>query len=102
MTAINIATQIPSQIVTLEQLGSWVGASLAYLNPATTAIEGPGYTERVAQSSIFYISADNRWRQLIRISLPVSADFQAGGTQKQWMFAQTLTNNAMPTIFTSN
>ncbi|PLZ95294.1 glucose-6-phosphate dehydrogenase [Fischerella thermalis CCMEE 5268] len=101
MTAINIATDIPSAINTLEKLAVWSGLALANINPSLTAIEGVGYTERVSQAGIFYIQADNKYRCLIRHSIPMSADYLAGGA-KQWTFAQELSNTAIPAIFKSN
>lgn len=101
MTAINLATDIPSAIDTLEKLAVWSGLTLANINPALTAIEGVGYTERVSQAGIFYVQADNKYRALIRHSIQMSGDYLAGGA-KQWTFAQPLSNTAIPAIFKSN
>ncbi len=101
MTAINIATDIPSQINTLEKLFVWAGAALANINPSLTNIEGVGYTERSAQYGIYYVAADNKYRALIRGSIQMSSDHQAGGA-KTWTFAQELSNTALPAIFKSN
>lgn len=101
MTAINIATQIPSQINTLEKLAAWTGLALANINPALTAIEGVGYTERVSQAGIFYVQADNKYRALIRLSIQMSPDYLAAGG-KLWTYAQELSNTAIPAIFTAN
>ncbi|BBD60604.1 hypothetical protein NIES2109_34030 [Nostoc sp. HK-01] len=101
MSAINIATQIPSQIDTLEKLAIWCGLALANVNPSLTAIEGVGYTERVSQAGIFYVQADNKYRALIRHSIQMSPDYLAGGA-KLWTYAQELSNTAIPTIFTGN
>lgn len=101
MTAINLSTDIPSQINTVEQLAAWCGTVLANVNPSATAIEGVGYTERIAQSGVFYVAADNKFRRLIRLSLEVSPDHEAGG-QKPWKFAQEISNTAIPASFKSN
>lgn len=101
MTALAITTQIPSQINTLEKLHLWSGLTLANINPALTAIEGVGYTERCAQAGIFYVAADNKYRALIRASIQISPDYLAGG-QKLWQYALDLSNTAVPTIFTTN
>lgn len=101
MTALNISTDIPSQINTLEKLIMWSGSTLANINPNLVAIEGIGYTERVAQAGIFYIQADNKYRALIRNSIQISPDYLAGGA-KLWTFAQELSNTAIPAIFKSN
>lgn len=101
MTTIAIATQIPSQINTLEKLHVWSGLALANINPALSAIEGVGYTERCAQAGIFYVAADNKYRGLVRASIQMSPDYLAGGA-KLWTFAQELSNTAIPVIFTAN
>jgi len=101
MTALAIATQIPSQIDTVEKLHVWSGLVLANINPALTAIEGVGYTERVSQAGIFYVQADNKYRALIRGSLQISPDYLAGGA-KLWTYTQPLSSTAIPAIFTAN
>lgn len=101
MTAINIATQIPSHIDSLEKLAVWCGLALGNLNAGLTAIEGVGYTERVSQAGIFYVQADNKYRALIRHSIEMSPDYLAGGS-KLWTYAQQLSNTAIPNLFTSN
>ena len=101
MTAINIATQIPSQIDTLEKLAAWVGLALANINADVTAIEGVGYTERVSQAGVYYVQADNKYRILIRNSIQMAPDYLAGGS-KLWTYAQPISNTAIPAIFTAN
>ena len=101
MTALNIATQIPSQITTLEQLAVWSGLALANINSGVTAIEGAGYTERVSQAGIYYVQSDNKHRALIRHSIQVSADYLAAGA-KLWTYAHEISNNPIPSNFTSN
>jgi hypothetical protein len=101
MTALAIATDIPSQIVTVEQLHSWSGLLLANINPALTAIEGAGYSERTSQASIYYIQADNRYRLISRQSIAFSPNYLAGGS-KLWMFAQDLSATAIPAVFRTN
>ena len=101
MTALNIATDIPSQIVTLEQLVSWGCLGLANINPALTGVEGPGYSERSCQANIYYIPSDNKYRLIARQSIIMSSDYLAGG-KKQWMFAQEFGTTALPALFKSN
>jgi hypothetical protein len=101
MTALNISTDIPSQINTLEKLVAWANLALANVNPALTAIEGVGYTERCAQAGVFYVAADNKYRLLGRVSVQMSADYLAGGA-KMWTYAQELSNTALPATFKAN
>jgi hypothetical protein len=101
MTALTIGTQIPSGINTLEKLVAWGGLTLANINPALAAIEGQGYTERVAQANVYYIAADNRNRLIVRASIPMTADYLAGGA-KLWTYANELSTTVIPAIFSSN
>lgn len=101
MTALNITTDIPSGINTLEKLAAWANLTLANINPTLTAIEGVGYTERVAQAGVFYVAADNKYRLLGRASIQISPDYLAGGA-KLWTYAQELSNAAIPATFKSN
>lgn len=101
MTALNIATDIPSDIDTLEKLAAWVGLTLTNLNAALVAVEGPAYTERVSQSGVFYVQADNKYRILVRHSIQMSPDYLAGG-DKLWSYAIELSDTAIPAIFKSN
>lgn len=101
MTAINIATDIPSQIVTLEELVAWGILSLANINPTVVAIEGVGYEERAAQGGVFYVQSQNQYRFLGRVSLLVNPLHLAGG-QKTWKYMQPLSNTALPNEFISN
>lgn len=101
MTTLNISTDIPSGINTLEKLAAWCALTLQNINPTLTAIEGVGYEERTCQAGIFYVKADNKYRMLIRNSVQFSPDHLAGG-QKMWQFAQELSNTAIPAAFKSN
>lgn len=101
MTSINLATDIPSQINTVEQLAAWCAAVLSNINPQATAIEGVGYTERVAQDGVFYVAADNKYRRLMRLSLEVSPDHVAGG-MKPWRYVTEISNTGIPASFKTN
>lgn len=101
MTAINITTDIPSQINTLEKLAAWCALALSNINPTLEVTEGVGYSERAAQAGIFYVLADNKYRLLGRSSLQMSPDYLAGGA-KMWSYTQELSNTPLPATFKSN
>ena len=101
MTALNIATQIPSQIVTLEQLHAWSAQALFAINPTITVIEGVGYTERAAQAGNFWVAADAKTRMICRLSLEVSPD-HLSGQNKPWTYIQQLSTTALPSSFSGN
>jgi hypothetical protein len=101
MTALNIATDIPSSIVTLEQLNMWSNKCLANLYPDTNATEGENYSQRAAQSGTFYIATTNNTRHVGRTSLPLSADYLVGGL-KPWMYAQDLGTKPLTAAMKAN
>lgn len=101
MTAINLATDIPSGITTLEQLTAWCLLTLSNINPQMKVIEGTGYETRAAQAGIFYVDADNKHRFLGRCSLHVQPAHLAGG-QKMWKYMNELSGTAIPAEFKSN
>ncbi len=89
MTALVIATDIPSNIVTLEQLNMWSARCLANLNSNVDAIEGQNYSQRAAQSGTFYIAATDKFQHVGRVSVQLSTDHLTGSL-KDWMYAQEL------------
>lgn len=101
MTTINVATDIPSQINTLEQLIAWGLLALQAINPDEVATEGVGYTERAAQAGIYYIAPDSKHRMLGRASIQFDAAYLAGG-QKTWRYAVEMSTAPLPSAFKAN
>ena len=101
MTTINVATDIPSGITTLEQLIVWATSAAAIINPTEQVVEGTGYSERACQSGTFYVVTSGMWRNLARTSIQMSADMQSGSA-KPWTYAIELSNTPLPASFKSN
>jgi hypothetical protein len=101
MTALNIATDIPTSIVTLEQLAVWCSRCLWQLNPSLNATEGENYTQRAAQAGEFYIAAVNKTRHVGRQSIELSAEY-ATGPLKDWMYALELSTTALTAAMKAN
>ena len=98
MTALNIATDIPSNIVTIEQLSVWASRCLWQLNSGTNALEGENYSQRAAQSGEFYIAANNKTRHIGRQSIEIAPEYQTGAL-KNWMYAVEIgTNPLLPAM----
>ncbi|WP_334897026.1 glucose-6-phosphate dehydrogenase [Nostoc sp.] len=70
-------------------------------NADITVIEGPGYTERAAQSNNYWVAAASTTRQIVRLSLEVSPSYLSGGS-KPWTYIQPLSNTAISPAFKSN
>lgn len=101
MTALNVGTDIPSQVDTVEKLAAWCGAVLFAVNPTMTVVEGVGYTERPAQHNNYWVAADSKTRNITRLSLEVSPE-HLSGSGKPWTFIQPLSNAAIPATFKEN
>jgi hypothetical protein len=101
MTAIVLITDIPSNIVTVEQLHVWTGSCLANLNSNVNATEGENYSQRAAQSGVFYIAATDKYRQVSRVSTELSTDHLTGPL-KNWMYAQELSNKPLTAAMKAN
>lgn len=101
MTALNIATDIPSQIVTVEQLVIWAGNVLANLNSNVNAVEGENYSQRAAQSGKFYIATVDKNRHIGRQSIELSPDHLIGGA-KPWAYALEISQKPLTTAMKSN
>lgn len=102
MTLINVATDVPSQINTLEKLAAWVGLALQRCNPSTTVLEAQGLTPERVASAILFKADDNSTRIGIRLSLAV-ADGYAENPQKFWTNILELPQSAiLPTAFKTN
>lgn len=101
MTAINLATDIPSQITTLEQLHFWASLALAAINPTLVVTEGVGYDERACQAGIFFVGVTGKHRGLTRGSVEVAPDYLSGA-QKTWMYAIEYSNSPIPSNFKAN
>lgn len=101
MTAINISSQVPSQIDLLERHLAWSALALDFLNPTLAVLETPERAEKCVQTSLFQ-AADNTYRLLVRATLEVDPTYVNDRTKKLWMFVKELNNVAIPTGFTSN
>ncbi len=101
MTAIVLATDIPSNIVTLEQLAVWAGNCLSKLNSTITVVEGVNYTQNAAQSGTFYIASNDTTRHIGRTSIEMNADYLIGGA-KPWMYAQELSPKPLTAAMRTN
>ncbi|MEH1817298.1 MAG: glucose-6-phosphate dehydrogenase [Nostoc sp.] len=80
---------------------AWGAGILFATNPTMTVIEGVSYTERAAQKGIFWVAADAKHREIVRLSFEVSPNHLSGG-DKPWTYIQPLSNTAIPAAFKAN
>lgn len=101
MTAINIATDIPSNINTLEKLVAWGVLGLARCNPGLKILENPNADPERAAQAVLIKADDGSYRLVLRASIKV-IDGYAESTQKFWFNCQELSETALPAAFKSN
>lgn len=101
MTPLNIATDIPTNINTLEKLAAWVGLALTRCNPGIKYLENPDQlAQRVADTAIIKAD-DNTYRQIVRLALPVEDNY-ASSTKKFWENIKEIDRAELPAAFKSN
>ena len=99
MTIINVATDIPSDINTLERLAMWTLMALRRVNPTLSVIEIANVpSERVAQTALVQAD-DNTIRFIGRVSLEIPNDYADDNTKKLWTKAKELSNTALPEAY---
>jgi hypothetical protein len=101
MTALNIATQIPTNIVTVEQLSVWCSNVLFNLNRTVVAAEGVNFSQSVAQAGEFYIASTDQTRHVGRQSIQLDPAYAIGGV-KPWMYAEEISQKPLSAAMTSN
>lgn len=101
MTAINIATDIPTNINTLEKLAAWVGLALARCNPSLKILEYPNTEPQRAAEAVLIKADDNSYRLVVRLSLPI-VDSYSESTTKFWFNTTEFSNVALPSAYKTN
>lgn len=100
MTAINIQTQIPNQINTLESLAVWALLALIKMYPDKSVLETSDRREDAIQSGIFR-SAEDTDQLLLRLSIALDDDYITS-TAKLWQNVKEFGNGNIPASYTSN
>jgi hypothetical protein len=101
MTALNIATDIPSGINTVEKMAVWTSNVLANLNSNTTVVEGENYSQRACQSGLYYIASTDLTRHVGRTSIKMSAEHLVGG-DKPWAYAEEISQKPLTAAMKAN
>jgi hypothetical protein len=102
MTILNISTDIPTQINTLERLAMWSIMALRRTNPSLAVVEVADQTaEKVAQTAIVQAD-DGEIRFIGRVSIKVSADYAEDNSTKLWTKALEFSNTVLPAAYKTN
>ncbi len=99
MTTIDITTDIPNNINTLERLAAWAILALRRVNPTQQVLEIPGGNpERVVQAAIIQAD-DDTIRFFGRVSIAIESDYAEDNENKLWMKSLELSNTVLPDAF---
>lgn len=101
MTAINLSTDIPTNINTLEKLAAWVGLALARCNPSLKILEDPNAPAQRAAQVVLIKADDGSNRLVVRLSVPI-ADGYSESALKFWFNALPISDTALPAAFKAN
>ncbi|AFY72959.1 hypothetical protein Syn7502_00827 [Synechococcus sp. PCC 7502] len=101
MTAITLSTDIPSNITTLEQLHVWTSVALATCNPTKQIVESENSTEFTCRYFVA-LAYDATTRCVDRISIPIDPTYVSDKSKKFWMFANPISDTALPSTFKAN
>ncbi len=103
MTALNLSTDIPSQIDTLERLHAYTALALHNLYKGITYKEAQGTQLDSGLAPLVDISfinaADGTSRMLTRSAIEVDPAYITDTSQKLWMFADELGVTVLPAAF---
>lgn len=101
MTALNISTDIPSSINSLEKLAMWTGIALATINPSNRVLINANETGRQAEYTV-YPGGDNEVYYSTRIIVRLAPDYSYNDSIRLWENAQDISNTALPAGLKTN
>jgi hypothetical protein len=94
--------ELPSGIVTVEQLAIWVDSVLVAVNGNKAVVEAQNTVpELVAQYNVYQTPNDGV-RQLVRLNVPMDPALFVDNTKKYWLHAKEMTVGSIPTVYTTN
>lgn len=101
MTVLNLSTDIPAGINSLEKLAVWMGSLMHRINPTKEVREVP-YADPERSAQFYFLKDDDGVnRVVIRMSIAINADYAASAT-KFWNHALDLSNTDIPAAFKTN
>ena len=99
MTLIDITTDIPADINTLERLAMWACMALRRVNPTLSIIEIANQPAEKAVQTALVQADDNTIRFIGRVSLEIPQDYAEDNTKKLWIKPKELSNTALPEAY---
>ena len=106
MTALNLATDLPDQITTAEQLLVHQALTLHNLYKGQEYQEARGTQFDSGLAPLIDVSSisakDGTERLLIRAAVEIDPSYRVDITQKMWMFAEPFGNVVIPAAYKTN
>lgn len=102
MTTLNISTDIPTNINTLEKLAAWVGLALERCNPSKKILESPDTEPQRVSQAVLIRADDTSHRLVVRMSIPINSAYAENSTVKFWQNALEIDTTALPTAYKAN
>jgi hypothetical protein len=94
--------ELPSGIVTVEQLMVWGDSVLVAVNGNKAVVEAQNTVpEFVAQYNVYQTPNDGM-RHLVRVNVPMDPALFVDNTKKYWLHAKEMTVGSIPTVYTTN
>lgn len=101
MTVLNIATDIPSEINSVEKMAVWCADVLHRQYSDVNKIEGNNYSQRSAQSGEYYIDSTDTHLHVGRQSIELDPDYKIG-SKKKWAYAKDMGNKVLTADMKAN
>lgn len=103
MTEINLATDTPASIETVEQALLWLASLQESLLKGSTYREAQGSSIDSGLAPLVDASivsaADGSKRCIVRLAIELHPDYVSDKSKKFWLFAQPMTNAVIPAAF---
>lgn len=94
--------ELPSGIVTLEQLAIWLDNVMVAVNGNKAVVEAQNTVpELIAQYNVYQTPNDGL-RQLVRLNVPMDPAVFVDNSKKYWLHAKEMTVGTIPAYFTTN
>lgn len=101
MTAINLSTQVPNGINSLEKINVWAGIALATVNPTQQVLVAVNQTQPQASYTVFRAADDELYISLNQI-IKLDPSWATDNATKIWQKAMDVSNTVLPAGLTSN
>lgn len=103
MAALDINSQIPSNLNSVERMVLWTLLLYKKLvgNKTYEEVQGAGATVRFCET-FYQTVGDGRTFVVVRVAVPLAEDYATDTTVKLWMKAEDVVDTTLPVAYTTN